>query len=175
MSDKRSIWNCASKAGLVLGFVCVLYFILGILLGKVNSTSTFALIATSAASFLLWLGKFLLCLWLLMFYMKSFANDGQEDIDRRSVFRFGALVSLLSALVYSGCYLAYVSLIEPDFFAETMAPVLQGLPQGTIDAVEEMIPTLPIYTFFANLIYCWVFGVVLSAIFSRRIYPSNPF
>ena len=34
---------------------------------------------------------------------------------------------------------------------------------------------LPSFSFFVNLIYCWLFGTVLSAILSRNIPSRNPF
>ena len=44
-----------------------------------------------------------------------------------------------------------------------------------MDMMEEMIPKLPTMTFFLNFFWCWLFGTVLSAIFSRNIPSSNPF
>ena len=41
--------------------------------------------------------------------------------------------------------------------------------------MEELMPKMPTYAFFANLIYCWLFGTILAAIFSRNISSSNPF
>ena len=41
--------------------------------------------------------------------------------------------------------------------------------------LEEMLPKLPTITFFSQFIYCWLFGTVVAAIFSRNIPSSNPF
>ena len=46
---------------------------------------------------------------------------------------------------------------------------------NTMGQMEQMIPQMPTFSFFFNLIYCWLFGTVLSAIFSRNIPPQNPF
>ena len=49
------------------------------------------------------------------------------------------------------------------------------MDSATLEAVEEMIPSMPTYAFFGNLIYCTLYGTIVSAILSRNIPSSNPF
>ena len=49
------------------------------------------------------------------------------------------------------------------------------LTADQLDSMQELMPKLPTISFFANLIWCWLFGTVLAAIFSRNIPSRNPF
>jgi hypothetical protein len=87
------------------------------------------------------------------------------------------LTALLSALLYSGAYLAYTSFIAPDTFDQAL-DILRDNPMvdsATMSQMEQMMPKMPTIGFFMNLIWCWLFGTVLAAIFSRNIPPQNPF
>ena len=104
-------------------------------------------------------------------------SQADPSADNARVFRFGMITALLSALLYSAFYLAYTSFIAPDTF-ETALEALQDNPyldSNTMSQVEEMIPRMPTIGFFFNLIYCWLFGTILAAIYSRNIPPQNPF
>jgi hypothetical protein len=176
MIDRHSIWDSAGKAGLVLGGICVLYLALTVLTGMIAGSSQTVAVIVSVLNALLWAAKFFGCLFLLRYFMLRFSASNPEA-GSSDVFRFGTVTALLSALVYSGCYLAYVSLINPDIFSESMQ-ILKDNPmmdKATMEAMENMIPMMPTYAFFGNLIYCWIFGTILSAIYSRNIPSNNPF
>ena len=87
------------------------------------------------------------------------------------------ITALLSAMLYSAFYLAYVSFIAPDTFSQALDILADNpmMDSNSMSAVEEMIPRMPTISFFGNLIYCWLFGTILSAIFSASIRPQNPF
>ncbi len=176
MVDRHSLWDGAAKAGLVLGGVCVLYMALTALTGMVAGGSQAMAIVVSILNALLWAAKFFGCLFLLRLFMARWSVSNPEA-GNSDVFRFGTVTALLSALVYSGCYLAYVTFINPDIFSEAMQ-ILQENPmmdKASMEAMENMIPMMPTYAFFGNLIYCWLFGTVLSAVYSRNIPSRNPF
>jgi len=172
---KINIWERAGKAGLVLGGVSIAYMLITMLTGKLiqNGGATFLI---GALNLLLWIAKFAGCILLMRFFMKRFA-DAEPAADRSIVFRFGARVALLSALLYSAFYLAYVSFIAPDTFEQAISMLEDNpmLDSNTLASVEEMIPKMPTIAFFGNLIWCWLFGTVLSAIFSSSLRPQNPF
>ena len=177
MNEKNSIWEHAGKAGLVLGGVSIVYMLITSLLGKVaeNAGSGLTILMT-LVNFLLWAAKFCACIYLMRFFMLRFSK-ADPAADNNRVFRFGARTALLSALLYSAFYLAYVSFIAPDTF-EKATEMLQDNPllsSSDMAAVEEMLPRLPTFSFFANLLYCWLFGTILSAILSRNIPSRNPF
>ena len=145
MPEKNIFFNSAAKAGLALGGVSVAGMLIPWLLGKIGGDSRVALMAISAVNTLLWAFKLFICIYLMRFFMRRFSARVPEA-DNSRVFRFGALTALLSALVFSAFYMAYLMFIDPESYA-----------------------------FFSNLIYCTIYGTVLSAILSRNIPPRNPF
>ena len=176
MTDKKALWNDAGKDGLILGAVSLFYMVCNFLLGKVGENSAMMSILAALVGFVLWAVKFGACIYLMKFFMKAFAK-ANPDVDNSDTFKFGCAVAILSALIYSAGYMAYVTFIEPDTFSKSLE-VFADNPMMTSDALdmmEQMMPKMPTMTFFTNLIYCWLFGTVLSAIFSRNITSRNPF
>jgi hypothetical protein len=55
---------------------------------------------------------------------------------------------------------------------QQMAPMMDS---NTLNAVDSFMENLPQLTFFSNLIYCFLFGTVLTAILSRNIPSKDPF
>ncbi len=176
MVERHSIWDSAAKAGLALGGLSVLYLALTSLTGTVTNGSRGLAAAVAAVNVLLWAAKFFGCIFLLRFYMLRWSARNPDALNS-DVFRFGRVTALLSALVYSGCYLAYVSFINPGIFSEAVAMLADNpmMDSSALESMENMVAMMPTYAFFGNLIYCWLFGTVLSAIFSRNIPPKNPF
>lgn len=176
MTDKRALWNEAGRAGLILGGVSLLYMVCNFLLGKVGGDNALAIGLASLVSLLLWAVKFGACIFLMRFFMKRFAKTN-EDVTNSDTFKFGRATALLSALIYSAGYLAYVLFIDPDVFNKSIELFAEN-PMVTSDMMgqmEQMVAKMPTISFFMNLFYCWIFGTVLAAIFSRNIPSTNPF
>ena len=174
MEDRKTFWDNAGTAGLALGGVSVAYLAVTQLL----ALCTNAPVAIGLAEGVLWLAKFIGCILLMQFLMKRYASR-LEDATHSDSFAFGATASALSALVYSACYLVYVQFIAPDLFEQSISAVLNSyssmMDSNSRDAMERLIPELPKISFFANLIYCFLYGLVVSAILSRKIPSDNPF
>lgn len=180
MDEKRiNLWNEAASPGLVLGLVSIAYLALSMLTGKLAGTGGMAFLI-GLLSFLLWAGKLFLCIWLFRFFLLRFA-ERNASADNRAVFRFGMVVALYSALLYSGFYLVYLLYINPDAIAQSFELAMQQyssmMDAASIEAMENMMADMPAISFFSQLIWCWLFGTVLSAIFSKKIPSdaSNPF
>ena len=177
MIQGKIVWNSASRSGLVLGGVSIAYMLCTVLLGKLDGGPAVGVIV-NVSSLLLWLFKFILCIRLMKFFMQKFAT-ANPDATNGDTFRFGSATAMLSALIYSAFYLAWVSFIDPEMFTSSLDLVRETysgtLTSDQMDAIDEMVPKLPTITFFANLAWCWFFGTVLSAIFSANIPPRNPF
>lgn len=176
MAEKKSIWSDAAVPGLVLGGVAAVYFIINSLVSRIDPDNTAATLIGSGAVMLLWVAKFALCIWLMKRFMKA-QSARYPEATNNDIFRFGCVVALLSSIVYSAVYLATVEFIIPDMFDKVLEafkdnPMITG---SAMEQIEQMIPKLPAITFFWNLFYCWLFGTILSAIFSRGIPSSNPF
>ena len=173
--SRKDLWDGAGKAGLVLGLVSSAYVVLTYLLTKLTGSTGTALLAT-LLNFLLWAAKFGGCIFLMKYFMTKFAN-AHPGADNSDTFRFGMLTAFLSALIFSAFDLAYVTWVAPDTFSNAieMAQESYGslLPAESLEAMENM--NFGSITFFTNLIYCFIFGTVLSAILSRNIPSRNPF
>ena len=175
MAEQKNImWEHAGKAGLVLGGISILYMMLTAVTGKVAENGSTVLMGL--INILLWLAKLGGCIYLMRFFMLRF-SQADPEADNARVFRFGMLTALLSALLYSAFYLAYVSFIAPDTFETAMEAITDNpmLDSNSLAAIEEMMPKMPTISFFVNLVWCWLFGTILAAIFSRNIPPKNPF
>lgn len=176
MADKKTIWSDAAVPGLVLGGISTIYFIINTLISRIDPGNTGAALMGSAADMILWAAKFILCIILMKKFMKA-RSFRQPEADNSDIFKFGCAIALLSAIVYSAFYLATVQFIFPDTF-DKILDLLRDNPMidaASMEQLENLFPKLPSMTFFVNFFYCWLFGTILSAIFSRNIPPVNPF
>ena len=173
MTDKKTMWNEAGVAGLVLGGVSIAYMASGVLVGKMQTG-----VVSSLLSIVLWAAKFAGCIYLMKFFMKKF-SESEPEADNSDTFRFGMMTALLSALLYAAFSMAYMQFINPDSVTEAFESVMDMyesmLDSNSLEQIENMIPKMPAISFFTNLVYCFLFGTVLSAIFSRNIPSKNPF
>lgn len=171
---QRNMWNIAGKAGLALGGVSAAYLLVTQLTGQAGLPA----FVSAVTGFLLWAVKFAGCIWLLIFFMKKFAAENPEA-DNSATFRLGMAMSLLSALVYAAFSFANVAFLFPDLFSQQMELLMQQmgplLDSNTSAQMEKTIQNLPQLTFFSNLIYCFLYGTIVSFAISRSIPSKNPF
>ncbi|MDO5443533.1 MAG: DUF4199 domain-containing protein [Bacteroidia bacterium] len=172
---KKDIWDSAAKSGLALGAVSIAYLAISQFMASMNSSTGIAVVM-SLLSILLWAVKFAGCIFLMKLFMLKFAAS-HEGVTNADTFKFGMATAFLSALLYSGFYLAYVTLIAPDTFTDALAAVSDSygsmMGSDALETLENM--NLGNISFFYNLIYCFLFGTVLSAILSKNIPSRNPF
>ena len=172
--DNKIIWNAACKAGLAFGAISSVYMFATQFL----SAGEFPAFAMMAASSVLWIAKFVGCIWLMMFFMKAFVAENPET-DNSGTFKLGMAMALLSALVYSAFSFANVAFINPDLFTEQMDMMMQQmapmLDSNTAAEMDRTMQNLPQITFFSNLIYCFIYGTILSFALSRSIPSKDPF
>lgn len=172
--DNKIIWNAACKAGLAFGAISSVYMFATQFL----SAGEFPAFAMMAVSSVLWIAKFVGCIWLMMFFMKAFAAENPET-DNSGTFKLGMAMAFLSALVYSAFSFANVAFINPDLFTEQMDMMMQQmapmLDSNTAAEIDRTMQNLPQITFFSNLIYCFIYGTILSFALSRSIPSKDPF
>ncbi len=171
---RKNMWNSAAVAGLALGAVSSVYMFIAQLQG--NAEISVGL--NTVLGGVLWLAKFTGCIWLMMFFMKKFAKEN-PSVDNKGTRRFGIITALLSALVYAAMCFANVAFISADLYAEQMDMAMQQMASmmdsNTLAQMENMIENLPQIYFFSNLVYCFIFGAILSAILSSNIPSRDPF
>lgn len=173
-SLRRNLWNSAGIAGLLLGLLSSAY----LFINQWSSVAEMPAFLSMLLSFILWAAKFAGCIMLMMFFMKKFAAENPEA-GNSTTFRFGMAAAFLSALIYAAVSFANVAFISADYFAEQMDIVMQSYAQimdsNTMSQMDKMLGKMPQITFFSNLIYCFIFGTLLSGILSRNIPSRNPF
>lgn len=171
----KNIWSEAGKSGLVLGLISIAYMFFNQIIASSEIQSAFL---GTAIIYLLWLAKLIGCIWLMRIFMKNFSNNFDIN-DARTLHRFGRATALLSALLYAGIAFANTAYISADLLQEQLRLTMEAysglLDSNSKEMMEEMSQNLPQMTFFSNLIYCFVYGTVLSLILSRTIPSDNPF
>ena len=169
----KNLWNSAAKAGLALGLVSSVYLFVNQWVALMDAP-----VISGLLSFVLWAVKFGGCIWLMMFFMKKFVAENQDAVNS-DTFRFGVVTALLSAVVYAAFSFANAAYFSADMIAENMDTVMQAYSQfmdsNTMGQMEKMMAKMPQITFFSNLIYCFIFGTILSLILSRNIPSKDPF
>ena len=167
------LWNRAAAAGIALGAVSSAYLFITQYLSGIGTS-----IWISGLNLVLWGVKLLLCVWLMMHFMKSFAS-AYEEADNRDTVRFGMITALCSALIYAAVTLANVLIINPDLIHQQIEAALKiygsSLDSNSLNALDTVESIMPQVMFFSNLVYCFLYGTVLSAVLSRNIPPRDPF
>lgn len=172
----RALWNDAAKTGLVLGGVCILYNLIVSLL--VPGEGTGGLVAGLMFGFrtLLWIAKVVGCLFLMRFFLLRICLK-YDGVTQQHVFRYGVRIALLSALVYSAYVLSDAILLKPEaidaLFESISSSLGSMMDSNTQAALDLMRQNYPQYLFFGNFIYCFLFGTVLSRLYSRELPPSS--
>ena len=171
--NSRILWNKAGTAGAVIGLSSAAFIFISQAVAGIPSTV--AMFMTNA---LMWLIKFIGCIWLMMFFMKRLCST-VHGVTNATTLKFGVMTSLLSALIYSAVLLANMLFISADLTSQQFDQILQAY-QGILDAnsltmMEKMESAYPQIAFFSQLIYCFIYGSVLSLILSRYIPSRDPF
>jgi len=167
-----TLWNKAAVSGLILAAVTIAFTLVSSLAGKIDGA------ASGILSFVLWAGKVASCILLLRYFLVKLHNE-YPDSDRKQLNGYGTRIAFLSAIVVAGYSLASMLLIEPEAFNEAMNVAMEQyksmLDSNSLAAIEQMMPKLPAITFFSMLVYCFLWGWILSGIFSSSLAPSDPF
>lgn len=173
----RTVWNEAGKTGLGLGALCIVCMVLSSLISKLG-TGTMMTFLVSILNFIIWAVKFTGCIMLMRFSMKRFASM-YPSATRRNIYGLGVASAFLSALIVSAAVLAESTVINPEGYEATIDTILQQyssmLDANSRSSLESISGNLPTIAFFSNLIYCFVYGWILSAILSRTIQSNDPF
>ena len=121
--------------------------------------------------------KIVTCIYLFRVLMLRFFNTVQTDYARLQ--RYGLKVALFSSIVVAGFSILQILVINPEMMTQTIHAVQNAyqnmMDSNTMAAMEKMISKLPVITFFSSLIYCYLWGWILSTTFARRLFPVNPF
>ena len=165
--NKAEFWNSASIAGFGIGAVPIIHgLITKSLIGIDNS------IVITLVSMILWVVKFAAGIYLTKFFMDRYrirSGNGSYQV----LSRFGMAAGVCAALIFSGFNLADMLVISPDYYEEAFNQAIASssklLDYNTLSAMEKTLPQIPAITFFSNLTYCSLYGVILATILARYI------
>ena len=165
---RSNSWNEAAKFGLVLGFISVAYLYFGHLQMNLGQTG----VISAVLGLLVWAAKFTGCIMLMKFAMRKFILNNSEATTS-DIFKLGAKIALLSALVFSVFTVADQIYIFPEYYKEVYALMreeyAQSLPAEQVKEIKNMLVNAPKIAFIGTFIYCTAYGTVLSFILSRTI------
>lgn len=178
--DMRTILNEAAKSGLLLGLFTGVFIYAAMLVGMINSGSFGVKLVITVVNALLWMLKFVGCLWLLRFFMIRFAV-ANPTLTPRSSFRFGMFTALFSAIIVAGIGLVNITLIAPESMQSAIEAAMQSY-SSALSASDQVTfgknaqpPAPDIILFISSLVYCFLFGTVAAKIFSASIPPRDIF
>lgn len=167
-------WNVAARYGLIFGVISAAYLYYGhlqIALGWGGLFSGFV-------GFVIWIAKFVGCIMLMKHVMTKFVIDNPEATNS-DVFKLGALIATLSALVYAVVNVADQLYVFPEYYQEIYAVMITEyskiLPSQQVEEIKVILAGAPKIAFIGNFIYCALYGTILSLILSRNIPSRNPF
>lgn len=165
-------WNSAAVAGLVMGAVTIaadyLTTVPMLLGGGMVST---------LLTYILKIAKIFVCIYVFRYLMQRFHDTVRTDYTR--IQRYGMKTALFSSILVSGFALLQMLVINPDMTAQIVNSTIEAysgmMDSNTTAAMEKMINVLPAISFFTSLIYCYLWGWVLSTFNARRLFPVDQF
>lgn len=167
----KTIWHSAAIPGLVLAAVSTAYMLIS------QGLASHPGVLTSVASTALNIVKIVACIWLMRYYMTRFYRE-ENGAGTKDLRRFGTMTALLSALVFSACSMAYY-MWNPEIISEAIDEFIkatgQSLDRNAMTVLDTFKENAPRLIFFSQLIYCFLFGWILSGILAPRIANPNPF
>lgn len=165
-------WNKAAVTGLIMGLATIA---LSQLQGLATSIGG---IAGSLLSSAIWVARIIACIYLFKGILTRFAG-GFTGITKVNLVGYGLKVALFSALIVSGFAVVEMLFIKPDTYAEAISQMREAyssvMDSNSMAAMEKMFPKFPAIMFTTSMVYCFIWGWVLTAIFSGRIMPDDPF
>lgn len=165
----KDIWHAAGIAGLVLASISTAYLLAEHGLSLHNNT--FTVILTGLLQIL----KIVACIMAMRAFMKRFKLDFPEA-ETKDIRRMGTMTAFLSALIFAGVSMAFYT-YHPEIVAQaldiarnTYSNLMDENARQALGMVETRFPQM---IFGYTLVYCFLFGWILSAILAPRVAPIN--
>ena len=170
----RLIWTEASKFALIFAAITIGC---GLIKRGIAAWGPGAFV-TGLFGAILWAGEFVGCIYLMMFLMRKLVRDfdGVQNADTN---RYGRRIALLSAVVIASVNFLILYFTPEEELQKTIEEAMSAygsmLDSNSLSVMEDLLQNLPAITFISNLIYCFLYGTILSAILSRSIPQPDPF
>ena len=169
--DNTRSWNEAARVGLVFGALSSACLVL-----KNLSELSGSAILTQAAYIILWAVEFFGCILLMKKYMLDL-KDKYEGVRMEDTFRFGRRVALLSGLILASVNAVILMKVSPGTMESALeqASSMMSLSASQREELGPLMDRLPLISFLAQWLYCFLYGTVLASILSRYIFVQNLF
>lgn len=112
---------------------------------------------------------------LMKWIMYKFLLEEPETKKSRLI-GLGTLIALVSSILYSSVIYMDMTLISPEVLEVTKDEILREVfnspgadKKVEMQEAEAFVSMIPIYTFLLNMIYCFIYGTVLSIFLAYRI------
>lgn len=169
--NKNILTAEAGKAAIYFGLISGGFIVLNFLCANWG-------IAGSIITSLLSLGKIVGCIYLMIYLMKKF-KASYEGVHKREVLRYGTLIALFSAIITAViAYISYQYLFADQLKAimdEVYVQMRSMMNADMLNQMLEMESSMAVYAMMGNLIWCFLYGWILSLILAPRIAPENIF
>lgn len=163
----KVLWDLASKDGIALGMLSVACLALKQLLSGWEGG------ASNLVGALVWAIQFFGAIFLLRAFMKKF-TEGNDEATSLDTYMLGKRICLFSSLILAVATTALV-VYYPDNLLTRQFNMMMEQYSSMMDAASRetlagtTLSDSPGVIFFSQFIYAYVYGLVLSAILSRRI------
>ncbi len=166
-------WNSAAVAGLVMAIATIILDYLPTLVLAIGIKGFIG----SFLVFLVKIAKIAACIYVFKVLIDRFNGTVKTDYARLQ--RYGLKIALFSSILVAGFSLVQILVINPEMMTQMIQEVQNTyqnlMDSNTLAEMEKMISKLPVITFFSSLIYCYLWGWILSTTFARRLFPVNTF
>jgi len=162
--DRGTLINSAAVFGGVLGLISGGYVFITSLLGDS--------VAGGVVDSVLWIAKLVGCIWIMRWGMMRLAKN-YEGVTIREVRNFGLLTAAFSAIITAAAtYIAY-EYAFPDVIDKQLDQVYQVygkfLDSNSMAMLDKMSENYSVINFFSQLIWCFIYGSLLTLILSGRV------
>ena len=167
--DNTTVWNEAAKAGALFGAISI-----GCLMGKELSALSGSTFLITAASVILWVVEFFGCI-LLMKNLMLRLTEKYQGVKMEDTYRFGRRAALLSGLLLASAQALIILKMPQEEMTDLFTQLSASLTSAQREQVESVSDKLPVYTFFFQWVYCYLYGSILARILSRYVFMQSLF
>lgn len=167
--NKKTIIDKAAKTALIFGAVSVLYLVWGFLLDPNASTVLYQIVGLAK----------IVGLIILMRKCMQNLKDSYNNVSARELKQYGKYIALFSSVIVAVSTFVCLQFIFPDYVKTVMdlayAQMGSMLDSNSITLLQEMENKMASYQCVGSLIWCYLYGYILSCILAPRIAPKNIF
>ena len=165
--DSKIISSEAAKVALLFGAISGGYIFFS---SAVSQPDTPTLV--NVLSIILWAGKLVGCILLMRYFMKKLMGS-YEGVTRQNLLAYGTQIALFSAIITAACSYISVQYVFPGQIKDAFDTAFQAysgmLDSNAMSSMEKIEGNMGVISLVSNLIWCFVYGWILSSIVSGSL------